>query len=73
MIVLGLSEVEPFQVPAKDRNRTSPFPYGLLCISNVDLQNRPSPARNKKEQGKHLVAPLHHNKRVDLILSKFRM
>ena len=28
MIDLGVSEVEPFQVPAEDRNRTSPFPYG---------------------------------------------
>lgn len=25
---LGTSEVLPFQVPAEDRNRTSPFPYG---------------------------------------------
>mmetsp|Transcript_53551 Transcript_53551/g.81248 ORF Transcript_53551/g.81248 Transcript_53551/m.81248 type:complete len:709 (+) Transcript_53551:88-2214(+) len=25
---LGVSEVLPFQVPAEDRNRTSPFPYG---------------------------------------------
>jgi glutamine synthetase len=25
---LGTSEVMPFQVPAEDRNRTSPFPYG---------------------------------------------
>jgi len=27
-IDLGVSEVAPFQVPAEDRNRTSPFPYG---------------------------------------------
>jgi glutamine synthetase len=27
-IDLGISEVLPFQVPAEDRNRTSPFPYG---------------------------------------------
>jgi len=25
---LGVSEVLPFEVPAEDRNRTSPFPYG---------------------------------------------
>ena len=25
---LGVSEVLPFQVPAEDRNRTSPLPYG---------------------------------------------
>lgn len=25
---LGCSEILPFQVPAEDRNRTSPFPYG---------------------------------------------
>jgi glutamine synthetase len=25
---LGVSEVVPFEVPAEDRNRTSPFPYG---------------------------------------------
>ncbi len=27
-IDLGISNVLPFQVPAEDRNRTSPFPYG---------------------------------------------
>jgi glutamine synthetase len=27
-IDLGTSEIIPFQVPAEDRNRTSPFPYG---------------------------------------------
>merc|ERR1712194_834214 len=27
-IDLGVSEVLPFEVPAEDRNRTSPFPYG---------------------------------------------
>jgi glutamine synthetase len=27
-IDLGVSEVVPFEVPAEDRNRTSPFPYG---------------------------------------------
>ncbi len=25
---LGVAEIEPFEVPAEDRNRTSPFPYG---------------------------------------------
>merc|ERR1739844_872227 len=25
---LGVSEILPFEVPAEDRNRTSPFPYG---------------------------------------------
>jgi len=25
---LGVAEIAPFQVPAEDRNRTSPFPYG---------------------------------------------
>jgi len=28
MIDLGTKEVQPFEVPAEDRNRTSPFPYG---------------------------------------------
>lgn len=28
MLDLGTSEVLPFEVPAEDRNRTSPFPYG---------------------------------------------
>jgi glutamine synthetase len=28
VIDLGTSEVMPFEVPAEDRNRTSPFPYG---------------------------------------------
>merc|ERR1719223_1446655 len=28
MLDLGVSEVLPFEVPAEDRNRTSPFPYG---------------------------------------------
>lgn len=28
MLDLGTKEVCPFQVPAEDRNRTSPFPYG---------------------------------------------
>jgi glutamine synthetase len=28
VIDLGTSEVLPFEVPAEDRNRTSPFPYG---------------------------------------------
>jgi glutamine synthetase len=27
-IDLGVSEILPFEVPAEDRNRTSPFPYG---------------------------------------------
>lgn len=28
VIDLGTSEIMPFEVPAEDRNRTSPFPYG---------------------------------------------
>ena len=28
MLDLGVSEILPFEVPAEDRNRTSPFPYG---------------------------------------------
>jgi len=28
LLDLGTREVRPFQVPAEDRNRTSPFPYG---------------------------------------------
>jgi len=28
LLDLGVSEVVPFEVPAEDRNRTSPFPYG---------------------------------------------
>ena len=28
VIDLGVAEVVPFEVPAEDRNRTSPFPYG---------------------------------------------
>lgn len=28
MIDLGVKEILPFEVPAEDRNRTSPFPYG---------------------------------------------
>lgn len=28
MLDLGVHEVMPFEVPAEDRNRTSPFPYG---------------------------------------------
>ena len=27
-IDLGVAEILPFEVPAEDRNRTSPFPYG---------------------------------------------
>merc|ERR1719223_1566048 len=28
MLDLGTKEILPFEVPAEDRNRTSPFPYG---------------------------------------------
>merc|ERR1740130_647292 len=44
---LGTKEVMPFQVPAEDRNRTSPFPYGgarfefrsVCSAQNVSLVN----------------------------------
>ena len=51
---MGVPSIAPFQVPAEDRNRTSPFPYGghrfefravgsCQNVSMVNTARRPAP------------------------------
>ena len=51
---MGVPSIAPFQVPAEDRNRTSPFPYGghrfefravgsSQNVSMVNTARRPAP------------------------------
>ena len=59
LVDLGIPAIDPFTVPAEDRNRTSPFPYGghrfefravgsSQNVSMVNTARRPAPEPERR-------------------------